>query len=191
MGNREDLLAGARQCLAEKGYGRTTVRDIAAAAGVSMAAIGYHFGSREALLNAALSQTIDELDGEYARAFAAYRRSGSPDGLLAMWRELAESVREHPDLWTATVEAWLEAAHSPDLRTEDADRGHRTRRAFAAALTGTDEATVPDQATRTIGAVQTALLTGALVQWLTDPERAPTPEDLIEGLTALTHLAKP
>ncbi|MGH4006514.1 MAG: TetR family transcriptional regulator, partial [Pseudonocardiaceae bacterium] len=44
MGNREDLLAGAKRCLYEKGYGRTTARDIAAAAGgVSLAAIGYHF----------------------------------------------------------------------------------------------------------------------------------------------------
>jgi len=50
MGNREDLLAGALECLKTKGWARTTVRDIAAAAGVNHAAIGYHFGSREALL---------------------------------------------------------------------------------------------------------------------------------------------
>jgi AcrR family transcriptional regulator len=54
MGNREALLSGAKQSLLEKGYDRSTVRDITAAAGgVSMAAIGYHFGSREALLTAA------------------------------------------------------------------------------------------------------------------------------------------
>ena len=29
MGNREDLLAGAKKCLYEKGYARTTARDIA------------------------------------------------------------------------------------------------------------------------------------------------------------------
>ncbi|WP_031080407.1 TetR family transcriptional regulator, partial [Streptomyces sp. NRRL WC-3549] len=40
MGNREDLLKGAKQCLVERGWARTTVRDIAAAAGVSHAAIG-------------------------------------------------------------------------------------------------------------------------------------------------------
>jgi AcrR family transcriptional regulator len=45
MGNREDLLAGALECLKTKGWTRTTVRDIAAAAGVNHAAIGYHFGS--------------------------------------------------------------------------------------------------------------------------------------------------
>ena len=35
MGNREDLLAGAQRCLYEKGYARTTARDIASASGVS------------------------------------------------------------------------------------------------------------------------------------------------------------
>ncbi|MGH3910201.1 MAG: TetR/AcrR family transcriptional regulator, partial [Pseudonocardiaceae bacterium] len=68
MGNREALLAGAKQCLYEKGYGRTTARDIAAASGVSLAAIGYHFGSKEALLNAALMQATMEWGEELERA---------------------------------------------------------------------------------------------------------------------------
>src|SRR5690606_38768776 len=51
MGQRQDLLAGAKRCIAEKGYSRTTARDIPAASGANLAAIGYHFGSKEALLN--------------------------------------------------------------------------------------------------------------------------------------------
>ncbi|MGH3648185.1 MAG: TetR/AcrR family transcriptional regulator, partial [Micromonosporaceae bacterium] len=51
MGNREALLEGAKRCFHEKGYARTTARDIAQASGVSLAAIGYHFGSKEALMN--------------------------------------------------------------------------------------------------------------------------------------------
>ena len=52
MGNREALLEGAKHCLYEKGYARTTARDISTAAGTSLAAIGYHYRSTEALLNA-------------------------------------------------------------------------------------------------------------------------------------------
>lgn len=80
MGNREDLLAGARRCLEEKGYLRTTVRDIATASKVSMAAIGYHFGSREVLLNQALFAAMDEWaagpDGSPGRATPPW--SGTP-----------------------------------------------------------------------------------------------------------------
>ena len=58
MGNREELLRGAKQSLVENGWGRSTVRAIADAAGVSHAAIGYHFGSREALLTQALETAM-------------------------------------------------------------------------------------------------------------------------------------
>ena len=41
MGHREDLLEGAKRCLYEKGYARTTARDIVAASGTNLASIGY------------------------------------------------------------------------------------------------------------------------------------------------------
>ncbi|MEU9115446.1 helix-turn-helix domain-containing protein, partial [Streptomyces sp. NPDC048483] len=102
MGNREDLLAGARRCLEEKGWARTTVRDIATAAGgVSMAAIGYHFGSREALLNAALIEAIDEWGTCIGRTLASFGESGSsPAGRYeAMWTAIIKSFQDDRTLW--------------------------------------------------------------------------------------------
>ena len=64
MGNRESLIAGAKQCLHDIGYTRTTARDIATAAGVSLAAIGYHFGSTRELLNQALMEALAEWGAE-------------------------------------------------------------------------------------------------------------------------------
>ena len=58
MGNREDLLAGARKVIIERGAAKATARDIAAAAGVSLAAIGYHFGSKERLITEALTGAV-------------------------------------------------------------------------------------------------------------------------------------
>jgi AcrR family transcriptional regulator len=68
MGHREDLLAGAVRCLREKGYSRTTARAIVAASGTNLGSIGYHYGSTEALLNAAVMQAIDEFGTELAHA---------------------------------------------------------------------------------------------------------------------------
>lgn len=98
MGNREDLLAGARRCLVEKGWARTTIRDITAAAGgVSMAAIGYHFGSREALLNAALIEAIDEWGTETGRTLSGYAEPGAgpAEQYEAMWERIIESFTAH------------------------------------------------------------------------------------------------
>ncbi|WP_344294175.1 helix-turn-helix domain-containing protein, partial [Agromyces neolithicus] len=58
MGNREDLLAGARRVILERGVAKATARDIATEAGVSLAAIGYHFGSKEQLITEALMESL-------------------------------------------------------------------------------------------------------------------------------------
>ena len=58
MGHKEDLLAGAKQCLREKGYANTTARDIVAASGTNLASIGYHFGSKDALMTQAIIEMI-------------------------------------------------------------------------------------------------------------------------------------
>ena len=71
MGHKEDLLAGAKKCIYEKGYARTTARDIVAASGTNLASIGYHYGSKEALLNRAMFEAIDEVGEELVRAITA------------------------------------------------------------------------------------------------------------------------
>ena len=65
--NREQLLEGALQCLRTKGYSRTTARDIAGASGANLASIGYHFGSKEALLNAAMIRLLEQRNRQVGR----------------------------------------------------------------------------------------------------------------------------
>ncbi|MFI6601955.1 TetR/AcrR family transcriptional regulator [Nonomuraea sp. NPDC050536] len=172
MGNREDLIAGARRCLEEKGWARTTVRDISAAAGVSMAAIGYHFGSREALLNVALVEGMREWSDEVN---AALQAMDAPDAspaqrYEAMWTQMIKSVNEHRTLWMASVEAMVQAEHSPELR-EQLVGGQREAREGMAMGMG-----------HQVGSVQLALLFGVMSQWVNDPERAPSGADVLDGL---------
>jgi TetR/AcrR family transcriptional regulator, regulator of cefoperazone and chloramphenicol sensitivity len=46
---RSRLIEAAMELFAEKGYEGTSVRDLATAAGVNVAAVSYHFGSKDAL----------------------------------------------------------------------------------------------------------------------------------------------
>jgi len=194
MGNREDLLAGARRCLEKSGWARTTVRDITAASGgVSMAAIGYHFGSREALLNAALIDAIDEWGTHMGRTLAAFGREGATpaERYEAMWDRVIESFSTHRTLWLASVEALAQAEHSEDLRGYLAGGQAQGRRGLAATLRSVQEDAVDDEAARTLGGVQMALLSGLMTQWLTDPDQAPTGADIVAGLRALAHVVGP
>ncbi|WP_129840953.1 TetR/AcrR family transcriptional regulator [Streptomyces sp. RFCAC02] len=194
MGNREDLLSGARRCLEEKGWARTTVRDITAAAGgVSMAAIGYHFGSREALLNAALIEAIDEWGTRLGRALASFGGTDSTpaERYEALWASIITSFREDRTLWLATLEALLQAEHSDDLRAYLAGGQAQGRRGLAALLLSTPEDEIDDTDARTLGAAQMALFTGLMTQWLTDPDQAPEAPEVVRGLRALTGFVTP
>lgn len=161
MGNREDLLRGATQCLIERGWARTTVRDVAAAAGVNHAAIGYHFGSKEALLTQALVEAVEELSDELARQAPA----GTPE---QRWQALIDTFTTHRPLWVAQLEAAVQAERSPEVR-ERLVKGQREARHGLG------------------GSVPLALLTGLMLQWLLDPEHAPSGTEVTAELRSLAR----
>jgi AcrR family transcriptional regulator len=55
---KEALLAATRECLADRGETGTTSRAIAARAGANLAAITYHFGSKDALVAEAMLSSV-------------------------------------------------------------------------------------------------------------------------------------
>ena len=192
MGNREDLLAGALACLKTKGWAATTVRDIAAAAGVNHAAIGYHFGSREALLIEAFTQAMDEWGTETEAAVRAASAAGAGprEQYEAFWRQVIASYAANRWLWLATIEAAVQAERSPKVRELLAASLRQGRSGLAAGLLGVAEDDLDGPAERALGSVQLALMSGMLVQWLIDPGQAPTERDITDGLFALAgHLA--
>lgn len=56
------ILDAAEELFAESGYQSTTLRQITAEAGVNLAAVNYHFGSKEALLEAVFERRLIPLN---------------------------------------------------------------------------------------------------------------------------------
>lgn len=174
MGNREDLIEGARRCIIEKGYARTTARDIAGAAGVSLAAIGYHFGSKEALMAEALLGTGirigDALD-------AALRGAPASDLLGRIWDESLRAFQDQRELLAASMENLAQIDRIPVV-------AEQLRAAQQAAITGIAEmladalpALSADQH-QALAAYYFALVNGLAVVWLIDPSVVPSGEVL-------------
>lgn len=69
---RERLLDTAERLFGEKGIRETSLRDITAEAKANLAAVNYHFGSKEGLLRAVLARRIDPLNQERLRLLDAY-----------------------------------------------------------------------------------------------------------------------
>jgi AcrR family transcriptional regulator len=181
MGNRDDLLEGARRCLDEKGYVNTTARDIAAASGVSLAAIGYHFGSKEALMNEALMKAMQEWGEELERALGADAGMPPARRFAALWDRVIESVTTHRRLWATQFELVALSEQSPRLRELFAKGNREARLGLAAIFQGLDPVKDETKALA-VGAFYQSVLTGLIAQWLTDPDTAPSGDDLATAL---------
>jgi len=117
---REEILKAARRLFAERGYTRTSVRDIAEAAGVSAQTVYDSVGTKQALV-ARLNDLIDAEAGIGAIAGAA-ARSNDPEEVAATPAKVARSILEHcEDIIHALVTG---AAAEPDLEVALAE-GHR------------------------------------------------------------------
>ena len=185
MGNREALIEGAKTCLKEKGYNRTTARDIATAAGVSLAAIGYHFGSKDDLMNEAMRQALDEWGAEVGTAMAAGlgADAGARERFVETWR-LAVEMLSTPStraLWVTQFEVLSLGAHKPELLRELSNLQGEAREGVAT-LFGAVGPETPQPEVQLVGSFLQALLLGVVVLWLFDPAKAPTGEDLAKAL---------
>ncbi|ALE75298.1 Transcriptional regulator, TetR family [Pseudonocardia sp. Ae168_Ps1] len=194
MGHREELLDGAAQCLYEKGFGRTTARDVVAASGTNLASIGYHFGSKDALLTEALLRATTAWGEELDRALA------EPDGAATSdpdrrvedtWGRVISLFSTQRRLWATHVEALAQAERLPELRAKLAEAQHEVREGLALTFhtLPDDDPAAADRRVHVLGAVYQALLTGVMVQWMLDPESAPSGVDLAEGLRAIVERA--
>jgi AcrR family transcriptional regulator len=185
--HRQRLIEGALTCLREKGYAHTTARDIATASNANLGSIGYHFGSKEALLGEALREGFRQWT-QYFVSRALAREGAEPlEHLRAFWTGAAESIEEQQGLMLAFIEALPAAARSPVLRTQLADLTEDARRVSQATI----EAAIPgavglDQRTaRTLASLLMAVVDGLALQLLIDPEHAPTTEELTGTLDAI------
>lgn len=186
MGNREALLDAATLCIFEKGYSRTTARDVASTAGTSLAAIGYHFGSMEKLMAAAMINGMktwgDASDEALADAPGADQsRAARFD---AFWSHLIRSMPEQRPMWEASFEAFTMIERMPELRAHIAEAVGQVRTDFARQF-GRPEDAADAPTAHAIGSVTYALMVGVLTQWLVDPDAAPSPADLQTGLRGL------
>ncbi|GGU70331.1 TetR family transcriptional regulator [Streptomyces litmocidini] len=188
MGHKEDLLEGAKRCLLEKGYGRTTARDIVAASGTNLASIGYHYGSKDALLQQAFLSLTEEW-GERVAVPDGRREAERPpadpyERFRAMWAQLIGAAEASRPVWKLQTEVVTRLDDDEKLREAIKEPQREGRLGIAEGMLGIDPEADPEGA-RAAGLLLQALATGVMIQWMVDPETAPSADDLTEGLKVL------
>jgi AcrR family transcriptional regulator len=117
---RNEILSAARRLFAERGFTRTSVRDIARAAGVSAQTVYDSIGSKQAVV-ARLNDLIDSEAGIGA-IVGSVAASGDPQQVAALSARITRSMLENcEDIVRALVTG---AAAEPELQAV-LDEGHR------------------------------------------------------------------
>lgn len=184
---RDALLEGAIICLRERGFARTTARDVVAAAGVNLGAIGYHYGSMESLLSEAITTLFRQWLARAQRIAA--RSDATFEDLLVAFGE--EAVREFPHerhLGAAFLEGVAQGVRSPELRERMAADFRVFHSLVEAMLTARLGELTGSDGTAGVASVLIALDVGLMVQALIEPEREFAPNELVTALATLCRV---
>ena len=78
---KDKILGAAEELFMEHGFEATSLRAITAAARVNLAAVNYHFGSKEELFQAVLSRRLDPMNQQRVELLDRLERDAAPNAL--------------------------------------------------------------------------------------------------------------
>lgn len=168
----QQIVDAAARVMSRKGYGGTTMKDIAAEAGIAPGLIHYYFDSKEDLLLAVTGGLCVQMRADAEQAFAA---SGDLPPIARAWAALEATKVHlgHPEQQRLFLETITLALSEPRVREQLG--------AFYESLLDASEAMVAELSTqvptpppvplRDFAAVLVAAIDGMALQKLIDPER--------------------
>jgi AcrR family transcriptional regulator len=176
--SRDNILDAAERLFARHGYAGTSVRMLAAEAGVSQGLLYNYFDGKQALLRAIFERSMEEVRADLDEADAG----ASPgESLARLVRGAFETLRANPDFWRITYQIRMQ----PDVIAELGD----TVGAWTSQIVGRIEgqlrrAGVRDAAAR--ARLLFAAIDGAAQHWVLDPDGYPLDDVAAAAIALLT-----
>jgi len=127
---RQEILAAAEICFADKGFHQTSMADIARGSGLSMGLLYRYFDSKEELI---LSSAARDRDASLG-AIAAFAVSEQPFLVLGAWLQASLQQMLDPAYARISLEVSAEAARNPRLGAALIADDQAIRGALTAAL---------------------------------------------------------
>jgi AcrR family transcriptional regulator len=175
--HRTKLLEAAGSLLRERTYGDITARELVSASGTNLGSIGYHFGSKEALLNEAIGLAFEEWADAIIHATEG-AAGGDPLHSVDLLGTVLDEYTSIRPYFHAYVEALARSARSPELRAQLAAHYNRQRDRVVALLSEAGADGLDPAHARHLASVMIATVDGLLIQTFIDPDGAPTSRDI-------------
>ena len=137
---KDRILGAAEELFAQHGFAATSLRQVTGLAAVNIAAVNYHFGSKENLVNEVFRRRMDEMTAARLAQLEAARREhpGQLRPVLAAFVEPALAMAQDRQTGGAFVRviARAYAEKNDNLRKFLSDQYGHVLREFAKALAG-------------------------------------------------------
>lgn len=133
---RQEILKATLKILEAEGFRKLTVRKIAAEASANVAAVNYHFGSKDRVV----FEALQSLRAQFGEAFACLRAADRPprERLVAFMTAYCDTVFDYPNL----VKAFINQTLNVDIQQ---DYESFVRREGLALITQTLAEILPDR----------------------------------------------
>ncbi len=135
---KERILGAAEELFAQHGFAGTSLRQVTSLAAVNIAAVNYHFGSKENLVNEVFRRRMDVMTGQRLEQLGAALRGhpGQLEPILAAFIDPALALAQDRNGGAAFVRliARAYAEHNDSLRRFLSDHYGHVLREFGKAL---------------------------------------------------------
>jgi AcrR family transcriptional regulator len=176
--HRTRLLEAAQTLLRERDYGNITARDLVAASNTNLGSIGYHFGSKEALLNEAIGLALEGWVDAIGRATAGNTRAGLPAMMMSTLSVVLDDYESIRPYYRAFIEALARSARSPELRQQLAAHYNRQRDRVASWITDSLGDALEPREARHLASLMIGIADGMLTQSFIDADDVPNSHEL-------------
>lgn len=114
---KQAIMQAAYTLFGQIGYAKTSMKEIAAKAGVAQGLIGYHFGNKETLLVEVVREWM--INRGMKEAFAKIDMQASPQEMLGQGLlHVVEFRKAQPEWFTLMISLWSESVNNEKLAAE-------------------------------------------------------------------------
>ncbi|KOG44943.1 TetR/AcrR family transcriptional regulator [Streptomyces decoyicus] len=166
---RQQLIDATIDLISTRGYPATSLSAIAERAGLSKAAVLYHFSSKDNLTRATLEQVMEQF-GAYVTERVA-QAAGPRDAIVAYVRAMIGYQQAHRRQVRVITEMLLDDEGGTRLKTPGSHDTHGRWQALAALLReGQQAGALREFDTRTVALAIGGAIDGVIAHWLVHPE---------------------
>ncbi|MCF3142209.1 TetR/AcrR family transcriptional regulator [Streptomyces platensis] len=166
---RRQLIDATIDLISTRGYPATSLSAIAERAGLSKAAVLYHFSSKDNLTRAALEQVIGQFSAYVTERLA--RAAGPREAIVAYVRAMIGYQQANRRQVRVITEMLLDDGGGTRLKTPGSHDTHRRWQRLAELLTeGQKAGVLREFDTQTVALAIGGAIDGVIAHWLAHPE---------------------